>query len=169
MDGGHLAKPPFAPRALLLPGPALRAIVAGVADDHHGYVRPLDCGGRGPSPRAGTADLPDGPAPSGRSDPAHWASPCPGRADTRLTEADLPALRSALSTAGIALKLGPTEASELLRISHRYGVYLHIMSRWLMITLPPWIPPADDKPAGVGLEYTQALNPIAPREPKTAD
>ena len=51
-----------------------------------------------------------------------------------------------------------------MRINHRYGVYLHVMSRWLMITLPPWIPPAEDKPAGEGPEYTQALNAIEPEE-----
>jgi hypothetical protein len=92
----------------------------------------------------------------------------PTRVDLRLTEADLPALRSALSAAGIALKLGPTEGNELLRINHRYGVYLHVLSRWLMITLPPWIPPAEDKPAGEGLEYTQVLSPIKPQEAEIA-
>ena len=68
----------------------------------------------------------------------------PTRVDTRLTEADLPALCAALSSAGIALRLGPAEGTELVRINHRYDVYLHAMSRWLMITLPPWIPPAED-------------------------
>ena len=71
----------------------------------------------------------------------------PTRVDTRLTEADLPALRAALSSEGIALRLGPTEGTELVRINHRYDVYLHVMSRWLMITLPPWIPPAEDRSA----------------------
>jgi Ion channel len=93
----------------------------------------------------------------------------PARVDLRLTEADLPALRSALSAAGIALKLGPAEGNELLRINHRYGVYLHVMSRWLMITLPPWVPPAEETPAGAGLEYTQSLSPIEPQEPEIAD
>ena len=93
----------------------------------------------------------------------------PARVDMRLTEADLPALCSALSAAGIALKLGPAEGNELLRINHRYGVYLHVMSRWLMITLPPWVPPAEDKPAGEGLEYTQSLSPIEPQEAEVAD
>lgn len=93
----------------------------------------------------------------------------PALLDTRLTEADLPALRSALSAAGIALKLGPTEGNELLRIAHRYGVYLLVLSRWLMITLPPWIPPAEDEPAGHGMEYTQAWNAIKPDGTESVD
>ena len=50
----------------------------------------------------------------------------------------------------------------MLRINHRYDVYLHAMSRWLMITLPPWIPPTDDEPAREGPEYTQAWHAIEP-------
>ena len=44
---------------------------------------------------------------------------------------------------GIALRLGPAEGTELVRINRRYDVYLRALSRWLMITLPPWIPPAE--------------------------
>jgi Ion channel len=86
----------------------------------------------------------------------------PARAETRLTEADLPVLRAALSSAGVALKLGPAEGSELLRINQRYDAYLHAMSRWLMITLPPWIPPAEDQRTKDGLENTQANEAIRP-------
>ena len=88
--------------------------------------------------------------------------------ETRLTEADLPALRAALSSAGIGLRLGPAEGTELVRINNRYDIYLHVMSRWLMITLPPWIPPADDRPANAGLEHTQAYEPIRPELAETA-
>lgn len=93
----------------------------------------------------------------------------PQRVDTRLTDADLPALRAALSSAGIALRLGPTEGTELVRINHRYDVYLHVMARWLMITLPPWIPPAEDKVSGDGPENTQAWSPIEPRITATSE
>jgi len=86
----------------------------------------------------------------------------PARVDTRLTEADLPALRAALSSAGITLQLGPTEATELLRINHRYNVYLHALSRWLMISLPAWVPPAEEPTEAQGLENTQAWNPVVP-------
>jgi hypothetical protein len=85
--------------------------------------------------------------------------PIPPRSDTRLTAADLPALRAALSSAGIALRLGPTEGTELVRINRRYDVYLHAMSRWLLITLPPWIPPAEENVAE-GLETTGAWDQI---------
>jgi hypothetical protein len=92
----------------------------------------------------------------------------PTQVDSRLTESDLPALRAALSSGGIALRLGPTEGTELLRLNHRYDVYLHAMSRWLMITLPPWIPPAEDNSAEQGLEHTQAWNPIEPETTEAA-
>jgi hypothetical protein len=82
------------------------------------------------------------------------------RVETRLSEDDLPALRAALSSAGIALRLGPAEAIELVRINRRYDMYLHVISRWLMITLPPWIPPAEDHAAKQGLEHTQAWEAI---------
>jgi hypothetical protein len=87
----------------------------------------------------------------------------PYRVESRLNEADLPALRAALSAAGISLRLGPAEASELIRINHRYDVYLHVLSRWLMITLPPWIPPAEDHSLTQGLEHKQAWENIGPR------
>jgi Ion channel len=83
----------------------------------------------------------------------------PARGDTRLTAADLPALRAALSSAGIALRLGPTEGTELVRINRRYDLHLHVMSRWLLITLPPWIPPAEEK-AAEGMEGTGAWDQI---------
>ena len=93
----------------------------------------------------------------------------PSDVDTRLTEADLPALRAALSSEGIALRLGPTEGTELVRINHRYDIYLHAMARWLMITLPPWIPPAEDKSTEQGMEYTHAWNAIEPETTETRD
>jgi Ion channel len=92
----------------------------------------------------------------------------PTRVDSRLNDSDLPALRAALSSAGIALRLGPTEGTELVRLNHRYDPYLHAMSRWLMITLPPWIPPAEDPSTVQGLEHTQSWNPIEPETTETA-
>jgi hypothetical protein len=86
----------------------------------------------------------------------------PTRVDSRLTDADLPALRAALSSEGVALRLGPAEGTELVRINHRYDVYLHAMARWLMVSLPPWIPPAEDTSTEQGLENTQAWNAIEP-------
>ena len=71
------------------------------------------------------------------------ALPVPPQVDVRLTRADLPALRSALSSAGITLRFGAEEAGQLVRVNRRYDVYLHTLSRWLMITLPPWVPPAE--------------------------
>jgi Ion channel len=69
--------------------------------------------------------------------------PVPPGVDVRLTRADLPALRAAVSGAGISLRFGPEEAGQLVRVNRRYDVYLHTLARWLMITLPPWVPPAE--------------------------
>jgi hypothetical protein len=74
------------------------------------------------------------------ADPHHHA---------RLTEADLPNLRAALASAGIPWTLGPEQGAELVLLSQRYDFYLHALSTWLMIPLPPWIPPTDQ-----GLEET---------------
>jgi hypothetical protein len=63
--------------------------------------------------------------------------------DARLSEADLPALRASLESAGIRLTIGPAEGTELVRFNRRYDVYLHALSEFLMISLPPWIPSAD--------------------------
>jgi hypothetical protein len=93
----------------------------------------------------------------------------PKAVDSRLTEADLPALRAALSSEGIALRLGPSEGTELVRINRRYDVYLHAMARWLLVTLPPWIPPAEDAQAEQGPEYTQAWHAIEPGMTETAE
>ena len=65
-------------------------------------------------------------------------------AHPRLTEADLPAIRKALTDAGIALTFGPAEETELVRLSDRYDIYLQALSNWLFIPLPPWIPPQED-------------------------
>jgi Ion channel len=93
----------------------------------------------------------------------------PTRIDMRLNEADLPSLRAALSTAGIALRLGPTEGTELVRINNRYDVYLHAMSRWLMITLPPWIPPAEETQTPESPENTQTWNVLKPEMTDTTE
>jgi hypothetical protein len=58
-------------------------------------------------------------------------------------EADLPALREAIKSAGINLRFGAEEASHLVRLSRRYDFYLRALARRLMVTLPAWIPPAE--------------------------
>ena len=78
----------------------------------------------------------------------------------RLTEADLPAIRSALATAGIALTLGPAEGTELVRLSDRYDIYLQALSTWLIIPLPPWIPPQENLEESRAWEIRGASDPI---------
>ena len=67
-----------------------------------------------------------------------------------------------LSKAEVALRFGPAEGAELLRISHRYDVYLRALSGWLLISLPVWIPPVEEEEtaAADGLENTLALDRI---------
>jgi hypothetical protein len=61
----------------------------------------------------------------------------------RLTEADLPRLRSALNVAGLTLTLGPGSSNQLLRLVRRYDVHLVALSRWLVIPLPSWLSTID--------------------------
>ena len=58
----------------------------------------------------------------------------------RLTEADLPALLAGSKAAGLTLNLEPAATAELLRLVHRYDVYLVALSAWLVIWLPLWVP-----------------------------
>jgi hypothetical protein len=65
------------------------------------------------------------------------------RSRGRLTEADLPALVARAKAAGLALDLEPVATAELLRLVHRYDVYLVALSVWLVIPLPLWVPQED--------------------------
>ena len=65
------------------------------------------------------------------------------RSRGRLTEADLPALVAGVKAAGLALKLESVATAELLRLVHRYDVYLVALSAWLVILLPSWVPHED--------------------------
>jgi hypothetical protein len=61
----------------------------------------------------------------------------------RLTEAGLPAVVAAVKAAGLAFELEPVAAAELLRLVHRYDVYLNALSTWLVVPLPAWVPEED--------------------------
>ena len=78
----------------------------------------------------------------------------------RLTEADLPAIRTALTDAGIALTFGPAEGTELVRLNDRYDIYLQALSTWLLIPLPPWIPPQENLEESRAWEIPGASDPI---------
>jgi hypothetical protein len=70
----------------------------------------------------------------------------------RLTEGDLPRLRSAVNDAGITRNLGPEASDHLLRLVRRYDVHLNALAECLVIRLPPWIPTIG------GAEQAQAHN-----------
>jgi hypothetical protein len=79
------------------------------------------------------------------ADLAHaLAIPVDPPARPRLAEADLPAIRMALTGAGLALTFGPAEEAELVRLSNRYDLYVQALSTWLLIALPSWIPPGEN-------------------------
>lgn len=58
----------------------------------------------------------------------------------RLTEAELPSLVSAMEASAIPWALATREAEQLVRLVHRYDVYLVPLSEWLVIPLPDWVP-----------------------------
>jgi hypothetical protein len=59
----------------------------------------------------------------------------------RLTEANLPAIIAAAEASGLPLSFGSGANLELLRLVRRFDVYLIPLAAWLVISLPPWIPP----------------------------
>ena len=67
----------------------------------------------------------------------------PGK-QSRLTEADLAALRADLKVAVPTLALGPEASDQLLHLVRRYDVYLFALSAWLVIPLPSWNPTIDE-------------------------
>jgi Ion channel len=61
----------------------------------------------------------------------------------RLTEAGMPALVAALEASAIPWTIGLREAVQLIRLVRRYEVYLMLLSEWLVIPLPDWVPAED--------------------------
>ncbi len=78
----------------------------------------------------------------------------------RLTEGGLPSVRAALANAGITLTLGPAEGTELVRLSDRYDIYVQALASWLVIPLPPWVPPPDSLDESRAWERLGASDPI---------
>ncbi|MGP0064019.1 MAG: potassium channel family protein [Isosphaeraceae bacterium] len=78
----------------------------------------------------------------------------------RLTEADLPAVRTAVTDAGLSLIFGPDEGAELVRLHDRYDLYLQTLSTWLLIPLPSWVPPDEELEEARAGEIPGASDPI---------
>jgi hypothetical protein len=64
----------------------------------------------------------------------------------RLTEAEIPAVIADLEASAIPWTIGPREAARLIRLAHRYEIYLVPLSEWLVIPLPGWVPAGDAEP-----------------------
>jgi len=63
-------------------------------------------------------------------------------APERLPDADLAVLREKLAEAGLKLRDSDEALQKLTRLRSMYEPYLHSTARNLMVTLPPWYPPA---------------------------
>ncbi len=66
------------------------------------------------------------------------------QAPGRLTEADVAALIAAIEASAIPWTIGLRKTAQLIRLVRRYEVYLMPLSDWLVISLPAWIPAADE-------------------------
>jgi hypothetical protein len=60
----------------------------------------------------------------------------------RLTDAEFDTLRETLAAAGLKLRAGDEARQKLNKLRSMYEPYVHATARNLMITLPPWQPPA---------------------------
>ncbi len=76
----------------------------------------------------------------------------------RLNEADLPALIAASEASGLGLLLDGVATEELLRLVHRYDVYLLALADWLVVPLPAWIPPAEGSQDTLAFEVSGEWN-----------
>src|ERR1700691_3411626 len=64
------------------------------------------------------------------------------QAPERLADADYQALRETLAAAGLKLRTGDEARAKLDKLRAMYEPYLHSMGKNLMLSLPPWKPPA---------------------------
>lgn len=64
------------------------------------------------------------------------------QAPERLTDADFEALRTTLAAAGLKLRSTDEARQKLDKLRSMYEPYLHSTAKNLMVTLPPWRPPA---------------------------
>lgn len=63
----------------------------------------------------------------------------------RLSPPDLARLRAALTAAGMPLKEAAEAEDRLAQVRGMYEPYVHALGSYLLMTLPPWVPPADAK------------------------
>jgi len=66
----------------------------------------------------------------------------PGKDDGRLTSEGLAELRAALANSGTALRNEPGDDATLAELRAMYEPYTEVMSRYLMMPLPGWMPKA---------------------------
>ena len=61
----------------------------------------------------------------------------------RLPPAELARLRNILAEAGMQLREGPEADQKLAEIRAKYEPYVSALADYLLVTLPPWIPPSE--------------------------
>ena len=79
----------------------------------------------------------------------------------RLSDADLTRLRSILSDSGVMVSDEPGDAGTLLDLRAMYEPYVQVLSRYLMMPLPGWLP----KPRATDNWQTSAWE-VAPKAPE---
>ncbi len=61
----------------------------------------------------------------------------------RLPPAELARLRQILSEAGMPLRDGPAAEQKLAQVRAKYEPYVYALADYLLVALPPWIPPPE--------------------------
>ena len=72
-------------------------------------------------------------------------------ASERLPPEDLPRLRAALESSGLALPAGTEAEAGLTKLRGFYEPHVLALSTWLLVPLPEWIPTVDEQEAGPDL------------------
>jgi hypothetical protein len=74
-----------------------------------------------------------------------------GEAGERLQPGDLPRLRAALESSGLVLPVGTEAEAELKKLRELYEPAVHVLSMWLLVPLPAWVPTVDGQEDGSDL------------------
>jgi Ion channel len=89
-------------------------------------------------------------------------------ATDRLPAADWSVLRARLTADGLALPEGPDTEARLLELRQMYEPYVNVLSNYLRLSVPPWMPAAHSKDNWQTSAWRQAAGAPAPCSAGTA-